>query len=356
MLAFLALLVGQFVYYQNTILAFTFWLILGLSVVNWQKPVKEKIISFKDFPELSLVFSAILIVLGLAILGAYFFAGKFYLADTYYRKAVGTDRIERLEKATKLNPYQSQYKIVLSRAYLNEILTEMQKPAESRDQTAISLNVHRAITYNKGGQIGQTYVKGATELSPNRVAAWETLGMIYRDIRGIATGALEWGIKSFEKAIALEPVNPVLHTELGKLYLISNEKDKGRAEFEKAIELKSNYIDASIQLALMYEGENNLDEAVKQMEDLANSYPFNVEVLFQLGRLYFNNNQTDEAITQFERVINLMPNHSNAHYSLGVAYQKKGEREKAIKEFEKVLELNPGNQDIQQKLQELKGE
>jgi Flp pilus assembly protein TadD len=354
MLAFLALLVGQFVYYQNTILAFTFWLILGLSVVNWQKPVKEKIISFKDFPELSLVFSALLIVLGLVILGIYFFAGKFYLADINYKNAVGEKRIERLEKATGLNPEQSQYKIVLSRAYLNEVLTEMQKPLDSRDQTAISLNVHRAITYGKGGQIGRTYVKGATELSPNRVAAWETLGMIYRDIQGIATGALEWGIKSFEKAIALEPANPVLHTELGKLYLVANDKERARAEFEKAKELKSDYIDASIQLALLYEGENNLEEAVRQMESLARVYPFNVEVLFQLGRLYFNNNQTEEAISQFERVINLMPNHSNAHYSLGVAYQKKGEKEKAIKEFEKVLELNPGSEDVQKKIEELK--
>jgi len=354
LMAFLALIISQFVYYQNTILAFVFWLILGLSVVIWQKPVREKTITFKDFPELSLVFSALLIVLGLGFLGTYFFAAKFYLADIHYKNAGGENLTQNLEKAVSLNPYQPQYKIVLARNYLSKVTAETQKPQDQRDQTALSANVYLAITYGKGGQVGGTNIKGATELAPNRVAAWETLGMIYRDIQGVATGALEWGIKSFEKAISLEPANPVLHTELGKLYLVSEDAEKAKTEFTKAIELKSDYTDASIQMALMYERENNTEEAIRQMGSLANGDPFNPEVLFQLGRLYFNNNQIDEAITQFERVISLMPNHSNAHYSLGVAYQKKGEKTKALQEFEKVQELNPGNADVQAKIESLK--
>ena len=354
LMAFLALIVSQFVYYQNTTLAFFFWLVLGLSVVNWQKPVREKTISFKDFPELSLVFSALLIVLGLVILGMYFFAANFYLADISYKSAAGNERIQKVEKAAGLNPYQSQYKIVLGRDYLARVLQENQKPEEQKDQTLLSTDVHLAITYGKGGQIGRNVIKGATELSPNRVAAWETLGMIYRDIQGIATGALEWAIKSFEKAITLEPANPVLHTELGKLYLTSGNREKGMQEFSKAQQLKPDYIDASIQLALAYEAEGNTDEAIRQVENLANTYPLNVEVFFQLGRLYFNANRVDDAILQFQAVTILMPNHSNAHYSLGVAYQKKGQISKAIEEYEKVLELNPGNQDVQEKLQQLR--
>ena len=354
LMVFLALIISQFVYYQNTILAFVFWLILGFSVVIWQKPVKEKTITFKDFPELSLVFSSLLIVLGLGFLGTYFFAAKFYLADIHYKNAWGENLTQNLEKAVNLNPYQPQYKIVLARDYLSKVTAETQKPQDQIDQTALSLNVYLAITYGKGGQIGGTNVKGATELAPNRVAAWETLGMIYRDIQGVVTGVLEWGIKSFEKAISLEPANPVLHTELGKLYLVSDDAEKAKAEFMKAIELKPDYTDALIQTALIYERENNTEEAIRQMGSLANADPFNPEVLFQLGRLYFNNNQIDEAITQFERVIILMPNHSNAHYSLGVAYQKKGEKTKALQEFEKVQELNPGNADVQEKIKSLK--
>jgi len=354
LMAFLALLVGQFVFYQNTVLAFAFWLVLALSVVNWQRPVQEKTISFKDFPELSLVFSTVFIVLGLVFLGIYFFAVKFYLADINYREALSGGGTNKLEKAVNLNPYQTQYKLVIARDYLSKIITEGQKPADQIDLTTLSTNANRAITYAKGGQIDRNTIKGAVELSPNRVDSWETLGMIYRNIHGIAVGALEWGIKSFEKAISLEPTNPVLHTELGKLYLVSNDKDRAKTEFNKAKELKSDYIDASIQLALVYERENNAGEAIKQMEGLVASYPNNIEVIFQLGRLYLNNNRTDEAISQFEKAIELFPNHSNSLYSLGLAYQIKGQKEEAIAKFEKVLELNPGNADVIAKIEELK--
>ena len=352
---FLALLVGQFFFYQNTVLAFTFWLILGLSVVNWQKPVNEKKVSFKDFPELSLVFSVVLIVFGLFMLTSYFFAGKFYMADINYRNAIGAERTTTLEKAVELNPYQAQYKIILARDYLNKIVVEGQRPVDEQNQTLLSDYVQKSIAYSKGGQVAGKIIKGATEMSPKRVAAWETLGMTYRDIQGLAQGALDWGIKSFQEAISLEPTNPVLHSELGKLYLLSDRREEAINEFNTAKRLKPNYIDPSIQLALLYELENNLSQAIAELESTEAVAPLNTEILFQLGRLYFNNNQLDESISKLELVIVIMPEHANAHYSLGTAYQKKGQTSKAIAEFEKVLELNPNNTDVKSKLNSLKG-
>lgn len=344
-MAFFALFVSQFVYYQNTILSFTFWLMLGLSVVSWQKSISEKVISFKNFPEISLIVNLFLIFFSLLILVSYFFAAKFYLADMKYLDSfgqTGKERIDSLRKAIQLNPFFPQYKIILARAYLNEILNEMVKPVP--DQTALSQSTQLAIAN----------AKEATDSSPSLVFGWETLGMIYREIRGIATGATEWGIRSFEKAIELEPTNPVLYTELGKLYLDLNDLSKAKDSFNRAISLKGDYIDALIQEILILEREEKLEEAISKMEELVKSYPFNIEIAFQLGRLYFNKGRTDDAISQWERVVGFFPNHSNSLYSLGIAYQKKGEKEKAISYFEKVLELNPGNQDVSNKLEELK--
>lgn len=352
LVTFLALLIAQLVYYQNTILAFTFWLVLALSVASWQPPTKswwwgEKIFSLKESPELSRVFTVLLIIIGLAIAGSYYFAQKIYRADIIYAKsqkmALGPERTALIEKAVELNPYFAQYQTILARAYLDGALKEMRKPADQQDSVILQKAVAKAIDTAKVAS-----VKG-----PGQVSTWETLAMIYRDIGLFAAGATEWGIKSFEKALALEPTNPVLHTELGKLLIINN-PEKARESFTQAIELKPDYLPALIQSALIYEREENLDEAIRKMEDLAKPHPFNVEVLFQLGRLYFNADRIDDAISQLERVVDIMPNHSNAHYSLGAAYQKKSQKEKAIKEFEKVLELNPGNQDVIAKLKELK--
>ena len=348
LLIFVALVVGQFVYYQNITLAFMFWLILGISVISWQKPIREKIISFKDFPELSLVFSTVVIILAVTMLSMYFFGVKYYLADMNYAKAqrlvFGGERAELLEKAVRLNPNLSQYRIVLARHYLNEVLVEMARPQAQQDSVRLQNKVAQAINQ----------ARIAADLSPNQVAGWETLGMIYRDIRQVAGGATEWGIKSFEKAINLEPNNPVLYTELGKLYLVTNETEKAKEEFNKAIAKKSDYFDALIQKILILEREDDLFGAISQMENLAINYPLSAEILFQLGRLYFNNNQISQAIVQFKRVIILLPNYSNAHYSLGVAYAAQGQKNLAIEEFERVLTLNPGNVDVQKKLKELR--
>jgi len=343
------LFLSQFVYYQNTVLLFAFWLFLGLAVVSWEKPVMEKVYSFKEFPELSLVFSTILILFILGVVTCYYFGARFYLADVKYNQSQlmpqSEERVRVLENAVRLNPYQPTYQVVLGRVYLFQILQEIGKPVEQQDAQKIGILINNAVTTGKM----------ATQVSPNYVSSWETLGMIYRDIRFLVKGSSQdWAIKSFNKAIELEPKNPVLYTELGKLYLDSD-VEKAKEEFAKGRELKSNYIDAQMQSALIAEKENHLDEAIKIMEGVEKSYPLNVDVLFQLGRLYFNANQIEKAISKLETAVLLMPNHSNALYSLGLSYEKKGEIKKAINIFEKVSQLNPGNQDIKNKLNQLKG-
>jgi len=298
-----ALVIAQFVYYQNTVLMFMFWLVLALSATK----LTEMKISFKDFPELNLIFNVVLIIVGIGVLGMYYFAAQFYLADRAYAKG---REIENLEKAVKLNPYQPSYRIVLSQLYLQEVLSEIDKPADKQDFAKIQNNTAQAIQE----------AKLANTFSPNWVKTQEILGMVYRDIQGIAAGAQQWAKDSFEKAIFLEPTNPVLYTELGKLLLAEGKNQEARKEFEKAIELKPDY----------------------------------VEAIFQRGLIYFNEGEVDEAISKFEKAIKLNPRHSNSLYSLGVAYQRRGKDKEALEMFERVLELNPGNEDVQEKIQELK--
>lgn len=354
LIAILALIIGQIFFYQTTVLAFTFWLFLGLWVAGGQKQVREKVISFKSFPELSLVFSVFLIIIGLAGFLVYFMAVKFYIADMNYRDGIVAVNLQKLETASALNPYQSQYKIILARAYLGEALSEVQKPEGERDLNKVSVDIYKALAFARNGQIGNAAISGATETAPNRVAAWETLGMIYRDTQGLVAGTNEWAVKAFEQAVKLEPVNPFLHTELGKLYLTAGDTEKAKAEFSKAKILKSDYPEPVLRLSLIFEQEQNIDEAIRQTEGLNNVYPYNPEILFQLGRLYFNAKRTDDAITQFAKAVQLSPTYSNAIYALGVAYQQKGENDLAIQAFERVLELNPDNEDVKARLGQLR--
>ncbi len=353
-------LISQFVYYQTLSLGLAFWLFLALGVLSWERPVREFVFSLRKFSEFELMAKAVFLVFLAFAGGVGYFAVRFYAADMSYlvsQNARGTDTARRVTsglEATRLNPYQAEYKIFISRSYLARALAELQKPESERDQNGISRDVQLAIAYGRGDLAeNNEKIQGATQISPKRVATWETLGAVYRDIK-FATGAQDWAVRSFEAAIALEPANPVLYTELGKLYAASEQNDKAREQFEKAVELKANYVEAQRQLALVFENEKDVDSAIAKMKDIALQYPVDAESLFQLGRLQYNAGQVAEAIAQFLQILQLVPAHSNARFALGVALEKQGKTQQAIQEFEKVLELNPGNEAVLRKLQELK--
>lgn len=343
--AFLAVLIAQFFYYQNITLAFAFWLMLGLSVVSWQKPNWGKAISFKEFPEMNLVFNIVLIVILLIILGVWFFGARAYLADVNFKEGVALDKIEKLEKAVDLNQFRANYRIILSRGYFSGALNESQKDITQQNAQKIQNYFAKSIDE----------AKKAVASSPNWAVTYENLGMIYRDIQGFVQGVTSWSVDSFRKASKLEPTNPVFPTEIGKLLLQEEKIEEAKKEIEKALGLKPDYSDAEIQMALISEHEGDLQGAINALEGIIAENPQSVEAHFQLGRVYYNNERIDEAISQFKLAIQLFPNHSNSLYSLGLAYQKKGQDGEALKMFERVLKLNPGNQDIMTRIEELKG-
>lgn len=344
-MAFLALVIAQFAYYQNTALAFAFWLFLALGAVSWEKGATEKTFSLKKIPELGLVSNAVLGIIGLGLLASFYFGGRIYWADKNFALAQplagGLAKTNILEKTVEFNPGNSQYWTILAKSYFREAQQELQKSVELADKDYLQNRIALAIDA----------AKQASTHGPGQVAALENLAMIYRDIRVFIGGAQDWAVKYFREAIALEPTNPVLRTELAK---ILEDPDQAEQELATAVALKPDYLDALLQQAFFEERLGNIDGAIDKMQKLSLRFPANVEVLYQLGLAYFNAQRVDESISQLEKVLILVPNHSNSLYALGTAWQKKGDKARARDYFEMVLELNPDNADVKNKLKEVK--
>ena len=274
--------------------------------------------------------------------------GKFYYADTFYKKGIVNQdfeqAIENYQKAVDLNPYRFTYRVVLAKAHLQKATSEAKKERSEQNDEVIKQEVSQAIDE----------AKKAVELSPKSVVTKETLAMIYRDIVGVAKGADEWALRSFEEALALEPLNPVLATETGKACAVLEDNEKAIEYFQRAIFFKKDYLDAYLHLALIYEKQEKNNLAIKELEKVAQPESLaNLEILYQLGRFNYNQDNIDEAIKYFRKVLDIFPNHSNSLYSLGVVYQKQGWNNQALKMFERVLQLNPGNEDVKAKIKEL---
>ena len=345
------LFVSQFFYYQNTLLAFSFWFALALGVVSFEQGMSELNISLRKYLEIALVARGLLLGLVAALVFAFLFGTRIYIADATYKKAFSmpssqaalSSKIDLMTRTVALNPWQGEYKLYLSQLFFERAQAALLLGEEEQDKAMIALDVQKAIAY----------VQGATQVASNRVVAWEQLGALYQEL-GSAPGAAEWGIRAYEEAVALEPTNPVLYNELAKAYAAKEDFGKAREQVEKAISLKPNFLQAQKESVLLYEKQGDMSAARKLLEALVLQYPGDADLLFQLGKMYYNMKETARAILQFEEAVRLAPNHSNAHYALGLAYEDAGEAKKAIGEFERVLELNPENEEVSRRLEKLR--
>jgi len=361
-LFWLSLLVAQFVYSQNTVLAFFFWFFMALTVVAWQGiqgKYRKISFSFKKLPEVGLVINVLLLILVLVLIGMFYMGGKFYWAEVKFRQTADDNQqlVQNLEETVNLNGYRENYRRALSQIYLINAWAEARKPTEEQN-----IQLLQALA---AGSIQQARL--ANSLSPNLVSTLENLGAVYRDSQGLVGGTLPFALDSFAKASELEPTNPFFFRERCRLNLISEESDWDETinYCQKAIDLKPNYLDAHIQLALVYEQKGDLEEAVKRLRgalDKLKGVSFQkgsslagaaAEIYFQLGRVYFNLNQTDEAVNMFEQSVIIMPEHVNARYALALSYQVKGQLKNALAEYQIVNQLSPDNKDVLTKIQQL---
>ncbi len=278
----------------------------------------------------------IVLVLSWTLVLAYSF--KYLIADIYSEKKSE----DSLKKAIELNPSIQEYHIFLSKIYFNRAKGELARA--NKDYGLIAKFVSEA----------KDSAQNAIEVSPNSVLAYENLGIIYRDFANYSSNGEIFAIEPLKKALSLEPTNPVLATEIGKLYLMLKDTEEALYYFNKAYSLKEDYHDARLGIAKAMIENNNQREAITILDSLQDVSQNKSQVYFEMGRAYFNMNNLDSAITNFERSLFFDNDNSNSLYSLAISYEKKNDLERALFYYEKSLYLNPGNKELILKVNELK--
>jgi len=348
---FVGIVTAMFFYPTNVSLLFLFWVGVSTFLVLMEEKKKSWVLESVSTSSILVSFAFILaLIFGIAIC---FMTGERYLAEVRYQQGIQAwQRGDNLEATNLLlravsltGGSQDTYFRDLSQIYLFRIREEIQKnrPAEETS---------RIITPLIGNAINSA--KSATDVAPENVANWSVRGFVYRQMINLLEGAVDWAKKSYERAITLEPKNPYLYTELGRVYLAQEDTEKAREQFQKALELKTDYAPARFQIALLYVKENKIKEAIAEMENAKNLSPMDVGVAFQLGFLYYNDQQYDKAKAELERAVSLNENYSNARYFLGLIYDKEGKKDEAILQFEKIAELNPDNEEVKKILENLR--
>lgn len=343
--AVLCLFWGQLFFSVNVVLLFFFSLFLSFFAALYNLDFRRENLAFNNKDGRFIKPTAILIFFLWFVF--ILFGIKYWYANFNYQKGLnyaGLDKhtaINYLEKAVRFNQNRSNYQIVLSRVYLQLAMDELEKK-ENADLHDIKFYFEKSITAGKA----------AVASSPNSVIAYENLGKIYRDASPYLSTAATMSIDNFNFATKLEPTNPVILTELGKIYAATEQYNPAEESFKKAVFLKDDYFEAKFNLAKLYNDQGRYAEALIGLADLETKYDDST-VFYEEGRAYFNQKQFERSIEKLKRALATSPNHANALYSLASAYSQLGEKKEAIYYFKRVLQLNPENSEVKKNIEDL---
>jgi tetratricopeptide (TPR) repeat protein len=165
-------------------------------------------------------------------------------------------------------------------------------------------------------------LRQAVTLDEHQGEAWFALGQVElgRVYRG--QGQLADVVRTFEKALAEQPDNALIHCELGHCYRQMGEVKQALAHYQKFLEV----------------------------------HPNDFWGLLGMGATYLLEKQIDRAWPYLQKAVERAPTEAWGHYFLGEAYRQKGDLEQAVKSLEKAVELDPQNGMAKELLDKVKQE
>lgn len=211
------------------------------------------------------------ILLTIILAGAaltFYFGGKFILADYHHRLALnavaanqGIVAYNELVAAEKLNPYNDVYRIDLAQTNfaLANAIALAKGPTEASPAGALTDQDKQNIQILLQQAIDEA--RTATVLSPKSAVNWEILGLLYRQISGVAENALVFSLDSYGRAIMQDPLNPVLRVNVGGVYYAVKSYDMAVRFFTDAINLKPDFANAYYNLSVALKDKGDLTNA-----------------------------------------------------------------------------------------------
>ena len=209
----------------------------------------------------------ILLILSLAlILFGFYFGSKFALADYHHRQALnavaqnsGIVAYNELILAEKLNPYNDLYRTDLAQTNfaLANAIASAKGPTEASPSGSLTVQDQQNIQVLLQQSINEG--RNAVALSPKSAINWEILGLLYRQISGVAQNALVFSLDAYGRAIFQDPLNPLLRLNVGGTYYAIKNYDLAIRFFTDAINLKPDFAN----------GYYNLSVALRDKGDLA---------------------------------------------------------------------------------------
>jgi protein O-GlcNAc transferase len=302
------------------------------------------------------------------------------LGLTLLRMGKAEESVRNLEKALSLKASDSDAQLGLAIAYdrlhqpAKEVILLGKLEAAARAQKRplpadIEAMYARALAATHQPAAAIVHMKQAVAADPRNVAALDDLGSLYAMQKNwpkaeesfhaalavhpsLASAHLHLGLAlqaqqrpgaadELNKAYQIEPDNPIINLELGRL-LATNGDDQQAIQFlQHANTLMPQSADAAYQLGLALQRSNRMSEAIPLFQSAAAADPDNPEILANLGMALCQQQKATQAIPLLQRAIQLAPNEPVDHQNLAAAYIQLSQFDDAVSELRTALKLSP---------------
>lgn len=279
-----------------------------------------------------------------------------YLKARYYGNqrtgAAIHKSIEYYSQAVSKDPNYAQAYAGLADAYLllglfSVRTIDVMPKAESAAAKALELDATLADAHTSMAGVKALYdwdwrgaereFKLALDLNPDDAQTHHAYAVFYC----VPLGRKQETIEHMERALKLDPLSPVIATDLGWAYFLDGQTNRAIEEYRKALELDLRSVSALDRLAQAYEQQGRYQEMLAFND--ANAQ-FNVDIAVAMRRGFrqagYRGALKAESETMEKRV---RGGAVYDPYSFASIYAKLGETDRALEHLEKALEeRNPG--------------
>jgi len=269
-------------------------------------------------------------------------AHELYLKGRYFwnkRNEAGFGKaVEYFQQAIATDPTYAEAYAGLADTYA--LLGKMPE-AKTAAEKALELNSDLAEAHASLGLIApfvdwnwaeaKRHFERAIVLNPNYATAHHWYGEVYL----MPNGRTDEAIAEIRKAQELDPLSPVIMTDLGKDLYLARRYEEAVVELRRALEIDPNFISAHNWLSDTFLEQGKYTEAIAELEQ---TKPFKEERIYvrQTAYLYARMGRREEGRRALARSLQLSEGKSVSLGAVALCYAALGEKDKAFLWLEKA--------------------
>ena len=262
--------------------------------------------------------------------------------------------IEHFRQALEIDPDYAQAHAGLADAYslmanYGYLLPDEAFPkAESAARQAIEINPELAAAHTSLAFVLNNYeperdsdeaerrYRMALELNPNYATAHHWYSNLLEE-----TGRSEQAFQQAKRAVQLDPLSPIILSNLAAHYATRDDVQRARELYRQALEIDPEFTTARLNLASLDAQQQDYDSAQDEVQSLVEKRPEDTQTRLNYASVLMSNWQWNEAEQQYLDALDLDASSTwkaQAHLSYSVFLGTTGQFEKSVRHIQHTQE------------------